>query len=162
MTVTRVVTIGVYGFNSDSFFAALDHAGVDLFCDLRARRGLRGRQYAFANATRLQAELDTRNIQYGHFPELAPSVETRLLQRKADAAERISKRSRPGLAPAFVEAYRRQLASPEAQRALERINESAAVPALFCVEQLPEACHRSLAAAELQRRSGAPIDNLLP
>lgn len=55
MSLQRVATIGVYGFDADSFFAALVANGVDLFCDLRARRGVRGRECAFANARRLEA-----------------------------------------------------------------------------------------------------------
>ena len=47
------VTIGVYGFDESSFFQTLQNAGVDTFCDLRARRGVRGAAYAFANGERL-------------------------------------------------------------------------------------------------------------
>jgi len=50
MAVTaRFVTIGVYGFDSDSFFQALLDAHVQIFCDLRLRRAVSGSTYAFAN-----------------------------------------------------------------------------------------------------------------
>jgi len=45
----KFVTIGVYGFSADAFFEALQRAGVDSFCDIRYRRGVRGSEYAFAN-----------------------------------------------------------------------------------------------------------------
>jgi hypothetical protein len=38
----RIVTIGVYGWVEEDFFRALVDVRVDLFCDLRARRGVRG------------------------------------------------------------------------------------------------------------------------
>ena len=37
----QIVTIGVYGFKLDQFFQALQRAGVDTFCDIRWRRGVR-------------------------------------------------------------------------------------------------------------------------
>ena len=37
--VPTVATIGVYGFDRDSFLAALAAAGVDLLLDVRQRRG---------------------------------------------------------------------------------------------------------------------------
>ena len=49
----RVATIGVYGFDADSFLAALRDAGVTLLLDVRQRRGVRGPQYAWANSKRL-------------------------------------------------------------------------------------------------------------
>ena len=37
MTLT-LFTIGVYGWEPERFFAALQAAGIDTFCDIRARR----------------------------------------------------------------------------------------------------------------------------
>ena len=53
----RILTIGVYGYSEEAFFQALQVAGVDAFCDIRSRRGVRGATYAFANSKRLQARL---------------------------------------------------------------------------------------------------------
>ena len=53
----KLITIGVYGFDEESFFQALLAAGVDVFCDIRQRRGVRGATYAFANSQRLQRRL---------------------------------------------------------------------------------------------------------
>ena len=38
----ELLTIGVYGFDPGGFFGALSAAGVDTFCDVRSRRGVRG------------------------------------------------------------------------------------------------------------------------
>ena len=64
--IERVLTIGAYGFNERTFVEALKAAGADLFIDIRARRGMRGSAYAFANATRLQASLEAAGIKYTH------------------------------------------------------------------------------------------------
>src|SRR5579864_4901548 len=108
----RLFTIGAYGFDADSFFTALQHAKIDLFLDIRRRRGLRGSLYAFANASRLQQELEARNIAYRHLIDLAPDQETRELQNEADEASRLPKRQRESLAPAFVEEYTHRTLEP--------------------------------------------------
>ncbi len=162
MAPSRIVTIGVYGYGENAFFRALRSEGVDLFCDLRARRGLRGSEYAFANATRLQARLTTLGIVYEHFKDLAPSERARELQRQVDREAGIAKRRRDNLDPAFAKAYSVSLHTESARRALGEIARIATVPALFCVEQLPEACHRSLVAEALSRLTGAPIEHVLP
>ena len=104
----RFVTIGAYGWDAAAFFAALTQAGVDTFCDLRARRGVRGSAYAWANSQRLQARLAELGIRYLHRPDLAPSAETRAAQHAADAATKTAKRQRAVLSPDFVAAYRRE------------------------------------------------------
>ena len=81
----ELVTIGVYGWEEEPFFAALHAAGVEVFCDIRARRAVRGKEYAFANSQRLQARLSALGIAYSHHPDLAPSQATRNLQYTADA-----------------------------------------------------------------------------
>ena len=77
----KLVTIGVYGFSEAVFFNALQQAGVDTFCDLRWRRGVRGAEYAFANRARLQQRLAALGIRYLHLRELAPTPALR--QRQA-------------------------------------------------------------------------------
>src|SRR5918995_887289 len=96
-------TIGVYGFDRDSFLAALGAAGVDLLLDVRQRRGVRGSEYAWANAQRLQAALAEAGIGYSHLKELAPTTEMRQLQYREDERRGEGKRSRTVLAPAYVE-----------------------------------------------------------
>ena len=76
----RIATIGVYRFNGESFVATLDEAGVTVLVDVRQRRGVRGSEYAWANAQRLQRRLADARIRYVHHPELAPTTELRELQ----------------------------------------------------------------------------------
>jgi uncharacterized protein (DUF488 family) len=155
-----VVTIGAYGWSADAFFDALVGAGVTCFCDVRARRGVRGPEYAFANSSRLQARLGALGIAYEHRPELAPSAGLRAGLAQADAAAGIRRRARTRLDPAFAAAY-----------AAERLDglDAAAFLAehagrtvcLFCVEREPAACHRSLVAERLAD-AGARVRHLLP
>ena len=93
----QIVTIGVYGFTEADFFAALRQAGVDTFCDIRWRRGVRGATYAFANSRRLQARLTEMGIRYFHCRTLAPSQDVRARQAAADQAGHIPKRTRTRL-----------------------------------------------------------------
>src|SRR5687767_13973296 len=82
--MTELATIGVYGFTLDEFLRALREADVRLVLDIRQRRGVRGAQYAWANAKRLQAALADAGIEYGHRVELAPTTELRQLQYRED------------------------------------------------------------------------------
>lgn len=161
MPLQRILTIGAYGFTADRFFDALLAAGCDVFCDIRARRGLRGAEYAFANSRRLQQALAFHEIEYRHYPELAPTAEIRALQKEADATLGTAKRKRDELAPGFIEAYERLLQAADARVALAAIAGEGSSPALFCVERLPQACHRSLVAARLAGGS-TPIENIVP
>lgn len=82
-----MVTIGVYGFDGESFLQRLQRANVRLLLDVRQRRGVRGTQYAWANARRLQAALAQARIVYEHHPELAPTAALRQLQYAEDARQ---------------------------------------------------------------------------
>jgi len=152
----------VYGFTADRFFDALEASGTDLFCDLRARRGVRGSEYAFANATRLTKELAARRIEYRHFPALAPTREIRAVQYEADAAAGIAQRKREALGAEFVAGYTRLLDGPEAQAAGAEIAAGVEAPVLFCVERLPQACHRSLVAARLAEGGSVKVEHITP
>lgn len=46
--VSKVATIGVYGFDGASFLYRLRSANVGLLLDVRQRRGVRGPEYAWA------------------------------------------------------------------------------------------------------------------
>lgn len=157
------VTIGVYGSDEASFFAALQEAGVDTFVDIRARRGVRGAAYAFANSQRLQARLARLGIRYVYRPDLAPSQEMRGQQYTVDKANKTAKRQRTVLDPAFAAAYRQErLADFDSRQLITDLGPEARVVALFCVEREPAACHRSLLAASLQRDLGVEVRHLLP
>jgi hypothetical protein len=159
----RLVTIGAYGWDEEGFFRALVGAEVDFFCDLRARRGVRGSIYAFANSERLQAGLAGLGIRYLHCKELAPSAETRSAQYAADRAAGIAKRQRAVLGQAFIDAYRRErLEGFDSAAFVAGLGPEARVAALFCVEREPAACHRSLLAARLAADLGVEVVHLLP
>jgi uncharacterized protein (DUF488 family) len=98
----KIVTIGVYGFSESAFFDALIRAKVDLFCDIRARRGVRGPQYTFANSANLQKRLHKLGIRYIHLKELAPSGEVRQLQDEIDKQQLVPKRQRATLSDSFI------------------------------------------------------------
>ena len=50
--MAEVVTIGVYGWTIETFLDALRDANVHEVLDVRQRRGVRGPEYAWANAKR--------------------------------------------------------------------------------------------------------------
>jgi len=159
--VPTIATIGVYGFDRDSFLAALSEAGIELVVDVRQRRGVRGSEYAWANAQRLQAALKETGIAYAHLLELAPTTELRQLQYREDARLGEGKRSRTELALAYVEGYTEQiLERVELEPIVRWIGKSPA--ALLCVERDPEACHRTLIAARLQRDWDFEVRHLRP
>ena len=154
----RVVTIGVYGFSEEAFFEKLRAAAVDTFCDIRWRRGVRGREYAFVNSGRLQNRLAELGIRYLHFRELAPSPELRKRQADADKAAGVQKRKRVALGEAFIAGYREATAGFDSRKFIEALGETARVAAFFCVERDPAACHRSLLAERLQNDLGPEIE----
>jgi uncharacterized protein (DUF488 family) len=159
--VKRICTIGVYGSDLESFLTALADAKVDLLLDVRQRRGVRGAQYAWANAKHLEAEMREAGIVYQHLPELAPTTSMREAQYEADAEKGEGKRSRTVLSPAYVERYTEEILDPgDLGPLIAFIGRSTA--ALLCVERDAAACHRSLIAARIARETGARIENLRP
>jgi uncharacterized protein (DUF488 family) len=130
--------------------------------DVRQRRGMRGREYAWGNAGRLQRALAEAGIDYRHHKELAPTTELRQLQYREDDRLGVGKRSRSELAPEYRERYVREI--------LDRVDLAPIVEAmprnppaaLLCVEQDPEACHRSLIAERLAAEFGLTVRHLRP
>ena len=159
----KIITIGVYGFDESSFFEALRKAEVDTFCDIRSRRGVRGATYAFANSMQLQARLVELGIRYIHRKDLGPTKAVREKQAAADKATKIAKRKRTALGEAFIEAYHTEcLAAFEPQNLIDELASDARVVALFCVEKVPEACHRSLVADKLAKTLNLEVEDILP
>ena len=156
-----IATIGVYGFDRDTFLETLRQAEVNLVLDVRQRRGVRGAQYAWANARRLQAALAEAGIGYEHLPELAPTTELREAQYREDARRGEGKRSRTVLAPEYVSGYIEQILDPaDLGGIVGFVGRSRA--ALLCVERDAEACHRSLIAARLGEKFGFEVHDLVP
>lgn len=157
----EIATIGVYGFDRDSFLSALKAARIDLLLDVRQRRGVRGSQYAWANSRRLQDALAEAGVRYQHLPELAPTTELRELQYEEDARRGEGKRSRTELAPAYVEGYTERILDRADLDSIVRFI-GASRAALLCVERDARACHRSLIAARLSAEHGFAVRDLAP
>jgi uncharacterized protein (DUF488 family) len=158
----RLATIGVYGFDAERFLEALAGKRIGVLIDVRQRRGVRGREYAWANSKRLQAALVGAGVEYRHMKELAPTTELRRIQYREDERRGEGKRARTVLAPEFARRYEREIL---AQADLSPITELAAEgrrPALLCVERDPEACHRSLIAERLEREHGLAVEHIRP
>jgi uncharacterized protein (DUF488 family) len=157
-----LATIGVYGFTVTGFLAALRAADVRLLLDVRQRRGVRGKEYSWANSVRLQTALAEAGIAYRHHPELAPTTELRRLQYSEDERLGVGKRSRVELARAYRERYTREILDPADLGPLVRDLPATGKAALFCVERDPDACHRSLVAARLAAAHGVAVVHLRP
>jgi uncharacterized protein (DUF488 family) len=160
--VRTVATIGVYGFSAATFLETLREARVGLLLDVRQRRGVRGSDYAWANAARLQAALAEAGVEYRHHLELAPTTELRELQYREDARLGVGKRSRSVLAPEYRERYTREILDAVDLRPIVGDLPTAAASALFCVERDPEACHRSIVADRLAAEHGVRVRHLRP
>ncbi|MDX6540995.1 MAG: hypothetical protein QOI71_2605 [Gaiellales bacterium] len=157
-----VTTNGVYGWTLERFLAALRQAEVGQVVDVRQRRAVRGREYSWANARRLQAALADAGVGYSHHKELAPTTELRQLQYREDDRLGVGKRSRIELAPEYRERYLHEI--------LDRVDLAPILielpvdtaSALVCVERDPQACHRSLVAGRLAEQHGVNVVHLLP
>jgi uncharacterized protein (DUF488 family) len=160
--VKHVATIGVYGWDADGFLGALATVDVRSLLDVRQRRGVRGREYAWANATRLQAALAGAGVAYAHHKELAPTTELRHLQYAEDARRGVGKRSRVELAPEYRLRYTREVLDHAPLEAIFAELPAAGAAALFCVERDPEACHRSIIAERMATEHGALVSHLRP
>jgi uncharacterized protein (DUF488 family) len=160
--VAALATIGVYGFDAESFLAALRAANVRLLLDVRQRRGVRGSDYAWANSRRLMALLAAAGIAYRHEPTLAPTTELRQLQYREDDRLGVGKRSRAVLADAYRDRYTREILDRADLDAIGAELAPAGTTALLCVEREPAACHRSVAAERVAERFGLALTHLRP
>ncbi len=157
-----IATIGVYGWTANAWLDALRAADVRLVLDVRQRRGVRGSEYAWANAQRLQAALASARIAYEHRNELAPTTELRQLQYREDEKVGVGKRSRTDLSPEYVERYDREILGQADLRSIAEALPEEGSSALVCVERDPAACHRSLVAARLAAELGLAVRHLEP
>ncbi|MFI6294648.1 DUF488 family protein [Nonomuraea sp. NPDC050790] len=157
-----MVTIGVYGFDAETFLRALRQADVRVLLDVRQRRGVRGPEYAWANARRLQAALADARIAYEHHRELAPTTELRHLQYAEDARQGVGKRSRRELAPEYTRRYTGEILDHADLVPIVAELPGSGSAALLCVERDAEACHRSLIARRLAERHRVTVEHLRP
>lgn len=155
-------TIGVYNSTEHEFFQKLINNKIDTFCDIRQRRAVRGSKYAFVNSNRLQNKLTELDIKYGHILKLAPSVEIRELQKQVDLQKRELKRERQSLGEVFSTEYKKQiLENFDFETFIESLeNVGASRVVLFCVEERPEACHRSIVSNKLQDKYNYKVTHI--
>ena len=155
-------TIGVYNSTADQFFSKIIENNIDAFVDIRQRRGVRGAKYAFVNSKRLQDRLAEMNVKYLHVIDLAPTKEIRELQKVADKQKSEQKHERQKLGDVFRIEYKNRIIKnfnfSEFLKQLQYINAKKVV--FFCVEEHPEACHRSLVADKLEKEFDCRINHL--
>jgi len=159
--IERLYTTGVYGKTEEAFFRQLEEARVEVFCDIRRRRGVRGSLYSFVNSKYLQRALAERNISYRYVPKLAPTPEIRAAQHAADQVAGVVKRARKELGEEFKQRYVQEVLDPFDSEVFARSFDPATKRVvLFCVEGSPAACHRSLVADRLQRDWNVEVEHL--
>lgn len=158
----NVFTIGVYNSTEDSFFEKLTKNHIDMFCDIRQRRGVRGSLFRYVNSNYLQAKLEELGINYMYIKELAPTSEIRQKQKDADKLNNETKKQRTSLGKVFVEEYNSQILVHFDMKNLVTGLEKAGVKnvVFFCVEEHASACHRSLVAKEITKLCGNKIIDL--
>lgn len=158
----KIFTIGVYNSTEESYFNKLRDNNIDLFCDIRQRRGVRGSQYKYVNSNYLQARLQKLGINYKYIKELAPTNEIRQMQKDADKANGESKKQRTTLGLVFKSEYLKQILDPFDidKFANELLDSGAKNIVFFCVEEHASACHRSLVAQKLANTLNCEIINL--
>lgn len=160
--MTSLFTIGVYSSTEESYFQKLIDNKVDVFCDIRQRRGVRGSQYKYVNSNYLQGKLAELGIKYIYIKELAPTNEIRQKQKDADKLNKETKKLRNCLGQVFVNEYKKQILDNfDFDVLVKKLNEVGAMnPVFFCVEEKSEACHRSLVARALSDKLGINVINL--
>ncbi len=160
--INKLYTIGVYGSTEDSFFDALIQNKITVFCDIRARRGLRGKKYAYANSMYLQQKLAQLNITYRHFKGLSPSIELRDEQARHDKENKIARRDRQVLGNVFTDGYRQDVLDDfDVFQFLHEFKADDNI-VLFCVEKEPTVCHRSLLAQKISDVATVMIEHIIP
>lgn len=155
-------TIGVYGSTEESFFTKLKENRIDTFCDIRQRRGVRGEKYAYVNSTYLQRKLEEYGVKYLYIKDLAPTTEIRELQKEMDRKNRVSKSVRQEIGKVFEFEYKNKILSRfDFDMLMHTLEENGSQRiVLFCVEQYPEACHRSIVAKRIHFTYGSFIKHI--
>lgn len=158
----KIYTIGVYNSTENEYFGKLKNNQIDLFCDIRQRRGVRGSQYKYVNSNYLQHRLSDMGIEYIYIKELAPTKEIRQKQKDADKLNHETKKIRRNIGNIFSQEYSRQiLANFDMESLIKRIKIMGKRNIVFfCVEEHAEACHRSLVAKKMGQLLGSEIINL--
>ena len=157
----KVYTIGVYNSTEQVFFGKLVENKIDVFCDIRQRRCVRGSKYSFVNSKYLQSKLQSLDIKYIHILDLAPTSEIREKQKEEDARLGLQKKSRDKLGVIFTREYKNKIKSFDFDDFYEQIDRlGASRIVFFCVEEKPLACHRSIVAQEMNERFKSEVIHL--
>lgn len=161
----KVYTLGVYGRTEESFFRCILDNNIDLFIDVRRRRGMRGKIYSFVNSKTLQRRLLELNVKYFHAKDYSPTTEIRNLQKEVDQRTNTLKRKRAKMSCEFIRAYKetvlqRYPASLLIESIKNEFDETISSICLFCVEAEPEACHRSILAEALNEHLMTQVRHL--
>ncbi len=158
----KIYTIGVYNSTESSYFGKLKDSNIDLFYDIRQRRGVRGSQYKYVNSNYLQTKLQELGIAYKYIKELAPTNDIRQKQKDADKANGETKKQRMSLGAIFKSAYITQILEPfDMVKLANDLRMSGAKNIVFfCVEEHASACHRLLVAQKLASILNCEIINL--
>lgn len=150
----NIFTLGVYGRTEEEFFNLLLNNRIDVFYDIRRRRGMRGKKYYFVNSNYLQEKLKKLGIHYLHLIELSPDNSIREIQKKTDKENKVRKISRTELSKEFILSYQNQILKKfdfQSWLSIENLLNKDINVLFFCVERNPDACHRSLVARFLSR-----------
>lgn len=149
----RIYTIGVYESTESEFFAKLTDNKIDTLCDIRQRRGVRGRTYAFVNSKYLQARLAELGIKYVYVKELAPTKDIREKQWAADKLSGENKHSRSKIGREFESEYRKRILDCFDLSAFidTLIDDGSENIAFLCIEANAKSCHRSIVAEKISR-----------
>lgn len=158
----KIYTIGVYNSTESSYFRKLQENNIDLFYDIRQRRGVRGSQYKYVNSNYLQAKLQDLGVGYKYIKELAPTNDIRQKQKDADKANGETKKQRTILGSIFRTEYLKQILEPfDMEKLANDLRASGAKNIVFfCVEEHATACHRFLVAQKLSSILNCEIINL--
>lgn len=155
-------TIGVYHSTEETFFSKLTQNHIDVFCDIRQRRAVRGPKYTFANSNNLQRKLAALGIRYEHIVDLAPTTAIRQGQEEADHQKGILRSDRAELTPQFITDYKKEILHKfDFDAFLQHLkNTGAKKVVLFCIEEHAEACHRSIVAGVLKEKYKYTVTHL--
>jgi len=134
-------TIGYEGRTLEGFLNALIKDEVAVLCDVR--QNPMSRKYGFSKST-LQKCCKGVNIRYEHIPELGIASENRRGLRSREDYDTL------------FDAYTRETLPSQANALTKIMNwiEKGERVALTCYERVPEQCHRTCVAKELERRFG--------
>ena len=144
--MSALLTIGYEAKTQDEFLDELSAAGAELVIDVRAVAA--SRRPGFSK-TALAGALRERGIDYLHLRALGTPKAGREAARKGRIAE-------------MHEIFESQLATPEAELAMEQALQAAVEQraALLCFERDAGGCHRRVVAQRLAARGGFAVTDL--